>query len=63
MARLKISKADIADAIGKPFEQMNEKDSAFMRAVIKIMIAQKIGFEDAVEQQCRIEADAPEAAQ
>ena len=63
MTRLKISKGDIEAAIGKPFEQMNEKDSAFMRAVIKIMIAQKCGFEDAVEQQCRIEADAQGAAQ
>lgn len=64
MARLNFTTKDVENALGKPFEQLDEKDNAFLRAVIKIMIQQKIGFEDAVEQQCRIEADNhPEAAQ
>ena len=57
MARMNVSKKDIEDAMGKPFEQLDAKDNAFLRAVIQIMIGQKIGFEDAVEQQCKIEAD------
>jgi len=57
MARMKVGKADIEAALGKPFEQLDAKDNAFLRAVIQIMIAQKIGFEEAVEQQCKVEAD------
>lgn len=63
MARLNVTQKDIEDALGKPFEQLDAKDNAFLRAVVQIMIGQKIGFEDAVEQQCRIEADAQGAAQ
>jgi len=57
MAKMNVSKKDIEDAMGKPFEQLDAKDNAFLRAVIQIMIAQKIGFEEAVEQQCKVEAD------
>ena len=57
MARMKVGKADIEAALGKPFEQLDAKDNAFLRAVIQIMIAQKCGFEEAVEQQCKVEAD------
>ena len=36
----------------------------FILEVVKLMLHDKLGFEDAVEQQCRIEADNhPEAAQ
>ena len=57
MARMKVGKADIETALGKPFEQLDAKDNAFLRAVIQIMISQKIRFEEAVEQQCKVEAD------
>ena len=54
----------IEDAMGKPFEQLDARDNAFLREVVKLMLHDKLGFEDAVEQQCRIEADNhPEAAQ
>ena len=57
MAKMNVSKKDIEDAMGKPFEQLDAKDNAFLRAVIQIMISQKCGFEEAVEQQCKVEAD------
>ena len=64
MAQKGVSKQMIEDAMGKPFEQLDAKDNAFLREVVKLMLHDKLGFEDAVEQQCRIEADNhPEAAQ
>ncbi len=64
MAQKGVSKQMIEDAMGKKFEQLDAKDNAFLREVVKLMLHNKLGFEDAVEQQCRIEADKhPEAAQ
>lgn len=64
MAQKGVSKQMIEDAMGKPFEQLDAKDNTFLREVVKLMLHDKLGFEDAVEQQCRIEADNhPEAAQ
>jgi len=64
MAQKGVSKQMIEDAMGKPFEKLDARDNAFLREVVKLMLHDKLGFEDAVEQQCRIEADNhPEAAQ
>lgn len=63
MAKQGVSKQMIEDAMGKPFEQLNAKDNAFLREVVKLMLHDKLGFEDAVERQCIIESDAQGTAQ
>lgn len=57
MEKLGVKKEDMENTLGRKFEEFDERDFAFLRAVVTHMRKQKINFEDAVELQCKIEAD------
>lgn len=57
MGKLGVKKENMETVLAKKFEEFVESDFAFLRAVVTHMRKQKINFEDAVELQCKIEAD------
>lgn len=59
MSKLGVSQQMIEEALGKPFAELDAKDSAFLKEVVLLMRREGMEFDDAVQRQCIIEADAP----
>ena len=59
LQKMGVEIAEVEDALGKKWADLDEKDNAFLRNVIKLMQSnQEMTFFEAVERQCIVDADA-----